>query len=65
MQIATKRLHRARAMVRNDAGWLLTPGDGHCLAANNEDAVRHLRGPAFVAQSALTQQCADTQVKVK
>ncbi len=65
MRINTKGLHRARAMVRNDGGWLLTSGDGHCLATNNEDALQNLRGPAFVAQSALTQQSADIQVKVK
>jgi len=51
MHIATKDLKLARSMVRNSGGWLLDLGDGHYLATDDEDAVRDLRGPAFVAHS--------------
>ncbi len=61
MQIATKDLHLARSMVRNNGGWLLDLGDGHYLATDDEDAVRHLRGPAFVAHSQQTGQWDETQ----
>ncbi len=49
MQIATKDLHLARTMVRDNGGWLLDLGDGHYLATDDESTVRNLRGPAFVA----------------
>ncbi len=48
MYIATKDLQLARTMVRDHGGWLLDLGDGHYLATDDEDAVRDLRGPAFV-----------------
>ena len=65
MHIATKDLQLARAMVRNSGGWLLDLGDGHYLATDDEDAVRGLRGPAFVAHSALTKQRDETLIKVE
>ncbi len=65
MHIATKDLEIARSMVRNSGGWLLDLGDGHFLATNDEDAVRALRGQAFVAHSQQTRQWDETQIKVE
>jgi hypothetical protein len=48
MHVTTKDLQLARTMVRTSGGWLLDLGDGHYLATDDEDAVRDLRGPAFV-----------------
>jgi hypothetical protein len=47
-------------MVRTNGGWLLDLGDEHYLATDDESAVRKLRGPAFVAHSALTEQRDET-----
>jgi len=63
MQLTTKDLQLARTTVR-DSGkwrWLLDLGDGHFLATDNENAVRDLRGPAFVAHTQKTEQWDETQ----
>jgi hypothetical protein len=65
MQIATKDLHLARTMVRDNAGWLLDLGDEHYLATDDEDAVRDLLGPAFVVHSRQTGERDETQVKAE
>lgn len=56
----TKDLQVARIMVRDTGGWLLDLGDGYYLATNDENAVRDLRGPAFVTHSQQTRQWDET-----
>jgi len=60
-----KDLQLARTMVRDNGEWLLDLGDGNYLATDDEDAVRDLRGPAFVAHSRQTGERDETQVKVE
>ena len=54
MHMTTNDLHLAHTLVRDNGGWLLDLGDGHYLATDDEDAVRNLRGPAFLAHSQQT-----------